>query len=223
MPTEASARPYDLIVLDWDGTVMDSLGVIVACAQEGARDLELEVPAENAIRDLVGLKLSIIAARLFPQHEDLHVRWIERYSFHWINTFLDRLRLLPTAREAVERLHREGYYLAVATGKSRRGLNRDFDSTGLGKLFLASRTVDEAPSKPSPVMLLDIVDELGMQKNRTLMVGDTTHDLQMAVNGGIDAVGVLSGSHDEATLSEHSPVAVLDDLGALPDWLASKS
>ena len=221
--TEPDDRQYRLVVLDWDGTVMDSLGVIVACAQEGARDLGLPVPGDDAIRHLVGLKLDIMAKQLFAQHGDAQARWIERYSFHWIHTFHDRLQLLPQARQAVEALDAEGYLLAVATGKSRRGLSRDFESTGLGPIFVASRTVDEAPSKPSPTMLLDLMDELGVRKERTLMVGDTTHDLEMAANAEVDAVGVLCGSHDEATLRGAGPKDVLAHLGELPAWLAAQS
>lgn len=221
--TNSGNHPYELIVLDWDGTVMDSLGVIVACSQEGARDLGLPVPDDTQIRDLVGLKLDIMAARLFSEHAEAQAPWIERYSYHWIHTFHDRLRLLPQARESIERLAEDGYMLAVATGKSRRGLRRDFESTGLGRIFLASRTVNEAPSKPSPAMLLDIIDELGVRKERTLMVGDTTHDLQMAANARVDAVGVLSGSHDEPTLRSAGPIDVLAHLGELQAWLTAQS
>ena len=212
-------RPYQLIVLDWDGTVMDSLGVIVACGQEGARDLDLPVPDEKQIRDLVGLRLDIMAESLFPDHPDSRQDWIARYSHHWIYTFHDQLSLLDGARESIETLKEKDYYLAVATGKSRRGLNRDFDNTGLGKLFLSSRTVNESPSKPNPGMLLEIIDELGVRPEQTLMVGDTTHDLQMAANASVDSVGVLSGSHSEETLRTCDPVAILDDLSRLPQWL----
>ena len=212
-------RNYKLIVLDWDGTVMDSLGVIVACAQEACRDLGVPVASDSDIRHLVGLRLDVIAERLLPGHPDARAPWIGRYSHHWIHTFHDRLKLLPGAQEAVEDLAQRGYWLAVATGKSRRGLSRDFENTGLGSLFLTSRTVDESPSKPSPEMLLEIIDELGVRREETLMVGDTTHDLLMANNASVDAVAVLSGSHDRRTLLGERPVACLDDLGRLVAWL----
>lgn len=219
----ARKTPYRLIVLDWDGTVMDSLGVIVACAQEAAKDLRVPVPSDAAVRDLVGLRLDTISQRLLPAHPELQPSWIERYSYHWIHTFHDRLRLLPHSRDAVHKLSELGYWLAVATGKSRRGLRRDFENTGLGSLFLTSRTVDESPSKPSPGMLLEIIDELGTTAEETLMVGDTTHDLETAANASVDAVAVLSGSHDEATLRGKGPVAVLDHIGHLPQWLGHGS
>ena len=211
---------YKLIVLDWDGTVMDSLGVIVACAQEGARDLDLPVPSDTAIRDLVGLRLDTMAEHLFPHHGELRSDWTRRYSHHWIHTFHHRLQLLPESKAAIEHLFRDQYFLAVATGKSRRGLRRDFESTGLGPRFLTSRTVDESPSKPSPGMLLEIMDELGVGSEQTLMVGDTTHDLQMANNASVDSLAVLSGSHDRQTLMAENPVACLDHIGLLPAWLA---
>jgi len=214
-------RNYKLIVLDWDGTVMDSLGVIVACAQEGARDLNVPVPSDPAIRHLVGLRLDTIAEHLLPNHPNLREAWVKRYSHHWVHTFHDRLRLLPHTERAIETLSKRGLFLAVATGKSRRGLRRDFESTGLGRLFLTSRTVDESPSKPSPGMLLEIMDELGIEPEQTLMVGDTTHDLLMANNASVDAVAVLSGSHDRQTLLGERPVACLDHLGDLPAWLGN--
>lgn len=215
MPT----RDYKLIVLDWDGTVMDSIGVIVACAQQAARDLDVPIPPDEDIRHLIGLPLSLMSERLLPSHPNHRTSWIQRYSHHWIHTFHDRLSLLPHARQAVEALSKRELYLAVATGKSRRGLNRDFTSTGLGPLFLTSRTADESPAKPSPGMLLEIIDELGVRPDQTLMVGDTSHDLNMATNASVDAVAVLSGSHPERILLRHQPVAILDHLGRLPDWL----
>lgn len=214
-----SSPRYKLIVLDWDGTVMDSLGVIVSCAQEGARDLGLAPPEDQSIRDLVGLKLSTMAESLIPDHPELRASWVERYSYHWIHTFHDRLKLLPGAQAAIERLHDMGFYLAVATGKSRRGLRRDFERTRLDRFFLTSRTVDESASKPSPNMLLEIIDELGVYKEQTLMVGDTTHDLKMANNASVDGMAVLSGSHNRETLLAEEPVACLERLFELPDWL----
>lgn len=212
-------RDYKLVVLDWDGTVMDSIGVIVACAQESARDLDVPIPPDGDIRHLVGLPLSLMSDRLLPDHEDRREAWIQRYSHHWVHTFHHRLSLLPHAREAIEALAGRDLYLAVATGKSRRGLTRDFENTGLGPHFLASRTADESPAKPSPGMLLELMDELGVRAEQTLMVGDTSHDLKMANNASVDAVAVLSGSHPQDILLKHRPAVCLDHLGQLPDWL----
>lgn len=215
------ARRYDLIVFDWDGTIMDSLGAIVECAQVSLRELELpEVPAER-IRGGIGLGLDATVERLLPDETPgVRRRWVKCYRHHWIETYHARPAILPGAEETVRSLHGEEYWLAVATGKSRRGLERDLDLTGMGELFLSTRTVDEAPSKPHPRMLLDLMDELGVRAERTLMIGDTTYDLEMARNAGVTGVGVLTGGHDRETLLGVDAVACLDAASDLPRWLA---
>lgn len=214
-------RSHDLLVFDWDGTLMDSIATIVACARASHLDLDQEPPPDERVRALVGLRLDLIARDLLPGADAaLHVAWIERYRHHWIHTFHEHLELLAGARETIETLTDSGYLLAVATGKSRRGLDRDLEATGLGPRFLASRTVDESPSKPSPGMLLELMDELGVRPERTLMIGDTSHDAEMARNAGVAAVGVLTGSHDRATLEDCGVVTCLDRVADLPSWLA---
>ena len=215
-----SALRYDLIVFDWDGTIMDSLGTIVACAQASSRDLGLREPVDREVRDLVGLHLQVMAQKLTDgESAATRERWVERYRHHWIYTYHDQLAPLPGARETLEILSGRGFPMAVATGKRRRGLNRDFESTGLGTFFLASRTVDESPSKPSPHMLHALMDELGVRASRTLMIGDTTHDTQMAENAGVPCVGVLTGSHDQERLLAGGAFHCLPSVIELPDWL----
>ena len=218
--TDPSPLPYDLIVLDWDGTVMDSLGAIVACAQHALRDAGLPELPDERIRGGIGLGLRDTVERLLPGLAESARRvWVDAYRDHWIATYQHQPILLEGARTAVERLESSEYMLAVATGKGRRGLRRDLDELDMGRFFLATRTVDEAPSKPHPQMLLELMDELGVRAERTLMVGDTTYDLDMARNARVDAVGVLTGGHDRETLMASEPRACLDRLGNLPAWL----
>lgn len=216
-------RPYDLIVLDWDGTVMDSLGSIVACAQHALRDAGLPELPDALIRGGIGLGLHDTVERLLPESDaDLRREWVGLYRDLWIGTYQHRPVALDGALAAVAELETREYMLAVATGKGRRGLMRDLEDLGMAHHFLATRTVDEARSKPHPQMLLDLMDELGVRADRTLMVGDTTYDLDMARNARVDSVGVLTGGHDRETLSGSEPRVCLDRLSDLPSWLDTR-
>ena len=138
----------------------------------------------------------------------------------WFGTYIHQPRLFPGTREVLRELGDGDYLLAVATAKSRRGLNEDLAKTGLIETFQATRTVDEAHSKPHPQMILDILDELGVAPGDSLMVGDTTHDMRMAHNAGSGAAAVLTGSQDRRELSQASPLGYFEDLRQLPEWLA---
>lgn len=210
---------YDLIVFDWDGTLMDSIGTIVSCAQLTLSDLEQPTVEDDAIRDLVGLRLLTIAERLLGGSDDQHRRFVEVYSQHWRTTFHGDLHPLPAAEGMLEAFNARGQMMAVATGKSRRGLEHDFDGTGFRRFFASSRTVDESPSKPSPAMLMELMDELGVRPGATLVIGDTTHDVLMARSAGVEVVGVLSGSHDRATLQSAGAATCLRDVGELIGWI----
>jgi phosphoglycolate phosphatase len=140
-----------------------------------------------------------------------------RYRYHFLAQDA-AIPLFAEARETIIELHGQGYWLAVATGKNRNGLNRALASSALGEYFHATRTADQTFSKPHPAMLLEIMDELGLEAERVLMVGDTTHDLQMAINAGVDAVGVTHGAHPEEQLRALNPLALVDDFIALRAW-----
>jgi phosphoglycolate phosphatase len=213
------ARRYDLVVFDWDGTVMDSTAVIAGSIQAACRDLGLPVPSDEAARHVIGMGLSGALRHAVPDAPDAMVEPLaERYRHH----FLARDETIPLftgARELIAELQGGGYWLAVATGKSRNGLTRALRATGMQPCFHASRTADETFSKPHPAMLLEIMDELGVAPERTLMVGDTTHDLQMARNAGVDAVAMTHGAHPEEHLRKLGPLALLEDFAALRNWL----
>lgn len=215
---------YRLLIFDWDGTLMDSIAAIVGCMQQAAADLGRDRLSEETIRGAVGLGLAEMLARMgIELSAEESERLIERYRHHWFATFRERPRLFARARETVETLRSRGHLLAIATGKGRRGLDRDLAATGLDVLFDASRTADEARSKPDPMMLHALLDELGVAAGEALMIGDAAFDLEMASRAGMDAVGVLSGTHGREALMSCSPLDCLRDVTALPDWLLQRA
>jgi len=210
-------KRYDLIVFDWDGTVMDSTAVIANSIQAACLDMNLTVPSDEAARYVIGMGLVEALRHAVPDAPNsMYEPLAARYRHHFLSQ--DASPLFAEARETIMELHEQGYWLAVATGKNRNGLNRVLASSELGKYFHATRTADQTFSKPHPGMLLEIMDELGLTADRVLMVGDTTHDLQMAINAGVDAVGVTHGAHPEAQLRELNPLALVGDFSELRAW-----
>lgn len=212
---------YDLIVFDWDGTLMDSTAHIARSIQAACRDLDLAVPSDEAARYVIGLNLKDLMSHILPgQDEAVTARVVERYRHHFVT---DEEALVPFAgvRELLEALDRRGQLLAVATGKSRRGLDRALDATGLRDLFVATKCADEGFAKPHPGMLLDILDRTGVEAGRAVMVGDTTHDLELAANAGVDAVAVLYGAHPAALLETRAAKARLETVEQLHRWLTT--
>lgn len=212
-------KRYDLIVFDWDGTVVDSTQVIVNSIQSACRDLDLPIPSDNAARHVIGMGLQQALRHAVPKApDDMLQPMVERYRHHYFAQD-DSITLFEGAKETIARLHDAGYLLAVATGKSRNGLERSMLASGMGGYFHATRTADQTHSKPHPAMLLEIMDELGIAPERALMVGDTTHDLQMAINAGVDAIGMTHGAHPAAELLELKPLALLGDFAGFREWL----
>lgn len=211
---------YRLLVFDWDGTLMDSIGAIVACMQVTVAELGLAPIPEKAIRDTVGLGLQESLDLLVPEAgREIRQEIREVYRKHWFATFREHLLPFPGVEQSLTALADAGYLLGVATGKGRRGLDRDLAATGFGRLFNASRTAEESFSKPHPQMLLDLLDELGVPTRDALMIGDTTHDLLMARNAGTAALAVCSGSHLREALLELEPLACLNSVCEVPAWL----
>ena len=217
------AKHYDLIVFDWDGTLMDSTAVIAGSIQAACRDLGLTVPDDEAARHVIGLGLSQALRHAVPDApESLYEPLVERYRHH----FLAQDRAIPLfagARETLAELHEAGYWLAVATGKSRMGLDRALESTGLKQYFHATRTADQTFSKPHPAMLLELMEELAVSAERALMIGDTTHDMQMAQNARVGAVAVGYGAHPPEQLQELNPLALVQDFAELRAWLKANA
>lgn len=210
---------YSLLVFDWDGTLMDSIATIVACTRAALADLGVEQP-DATIRRVIGMGLRESMEIFLPgATAEMTARLVERYRFHWLETYKDDVELFAGVPETLAILAERGYFLAVATSKSRKGLERELAKTGLGAVVHGSRTVDEAPAKPHPQMLLDLMTEFGVGAAQTLMIGDTTFDLEMALNAGAGGVGVLSGSHSAAELERARPLATLRAVGELTAWL----
>lgn len=212
---------YKLVVFDWDGTLLDSIATIVGCTQATLMELGLPPANEADIRSAIGLGIRETVNSFCPGcSEETFDRIVEVYRRLWFERFVREPVLFEGVRILLEGLAREGLLLAVATAKSRRGLSADLERTHLGRFFQASRTVDEAASKPSPDMLLGILDELGVRPEEALMVGDAIHDLQMANNAGVASVGVTSGTTTREVLLGKGPLECLDTVTALPGWLA---
>ncbi|MEV3802507.1 HAD-IA family hydrolase [Aeromonas veronii] len=211
-----------LAIFDWDGTLMDSVGRIVACVQGAARDCVLAVPSPAQIRQIIGLSLDVAMSRLFPlcsgsgatSGERQIAALIDRYRHHYLHDATPS-PLFSGAGELLHDWRSRGLQLAVATGKSRRGLDRVLDETGLRPLFVASRGADEARSKPDPLMLEQILDELGLSPRQAVMIGDSVHDMAMAEAIAMPRIGVTWGVDSRDALSRHGPVAVVDSMTAL--------
>lgn len=212
-------KRFELVVFDWDGTLMDSAAAIAEAIQEACRDLGQPVPDDERARYVIGLGLNDALAHVAPGLDVAdYPRMIDRYRVH----FLRRdggTKLFDGARELLDELRDEGYLLGVATGKSRRGLDRAMADSGLAGVFDMTRCADEGHSKPHPGMLQAIIDGLATTPEQTLMVGDTTHDVQMAQAAGASALALTHGAHRREALQSSAPLALLDDLPALRLWL----
>ena len=214
-----SKKQFDLIVFDWDGTLMDSTVAIVRCIQSAARDLGLPIPSAKDASYVIGLGLLEAMQTVLPSVDPKYYpKMVERYRFHFLAQDHE-LALFQGVREMLDELSHQGYFLAVATGKSRVGLARALDASKLLPVFDATRCADETFSKPHPAMLLEISRELGQDIKRTLMIGDTTHDLLMASNAGAAAVAVNYGAHSAETLQTLNPLFMANDVQQLHQWL----
>jgi len=213
------AQRFDLIVFDWDGTLMDSAAAIVAAIMAACRDLGIEPPSERLARHVIGLGLHDALRTALPELDPVHYgRLAERYRHHYLSRDED-LELFAGAFELISDLHATGRRLGVATGKSRLGLNRSLAASGLEAYFHITRCADECFSKPHPAMLIEIMSSLGVDRERTVMIGDTTHDLQMARNAGVDGLAVSFGAHPETALLAERPVACAGSFVELAAWI----
>jgi len=216
-----ASRHYDLVVFDWDGTLMDSTGVIAESLQSACRDVGLAPPSDRDARFVIGLGLADTFAHVAPQlDEEGRRRLAERYRHHFL-AGETRMPLYDGVREMLGELRGRGMRLAVATGKARRGLERVLELTGLRDAFEATRCADEGFAKPHPGMLLALLEMTGVEPAHAVMVGDTTHDLDLAANAGVDAVAVSYGAHDAGLLGSRPAKARFSTVADLHRWLAS--
>lgn len=214
-------RRFDLVVWDWDGTVVDSTGAIADAIVGAAADLGLPVPSLQAARWVIGLGLLEAIHHAVPAIRREQVpAFVERYRVHYLRRDAT-LAVFEGIPELLRGLDSAGVPLAVATGKSRAGLNRSLAQTGLGPRFAATRCADEGAPKPDPWMLRDLGETLMTPAGRIVMIGDTTHDVGMAQAAGCASVAVLYGAHEPDALRATGPDAVLGSVGELADWLAA--
>ncbi|MDH4418024.1 MAG: HAD-IA family hydrolase [Acidovorax sp.] len=212
-------RRFDLIAFDWDGTLFDSTAIIVRCIQAAVRDVGGTVPTDKEAAYVIGMGLMQALAHAAPDvSPEKYAELGNRYRFHYIQ-HQDDLSLFEGVLPLLNDLRERGHLLAVATGKSRRGLDEALHSVDLRGVFDGSRTADQTAGKPHPLMLQDLMAEFDVAPERLLMIGDTTHDLQMAVNAGCASVGVSYGAHEPDAFHALNPLAVVHSVRELHDWL----
>ena len=214
-----TTRNFDLIVFDWDGTLFDSTQIIVRCIQAAVKDVGGTVPTDKAAAYVIGLGLNQALAHAAPDVPvDKYPLLGERYRHHY-QLHADDLSLFEGVLPMLDALRTRGYLLAVATGKSRYGLDEVLQTVQLKGVFDASRTADKTAGKPDPKMLHELMAELGTSPKRTLMVGDTTHDLQMALNAGCPSLGVSYGAHTPDAFAALKPLHIAHSVQDMHDWL----
>lgn len=212
-------RRFDLIAFDWDGTLFDSTAIIVRCIQRAVADVGGTVPSDRDAAYVIGMGLTQALAHAapdVPQHKypELGARYRHHYQAHQ-----DDLSLFEGVLDMLRELRARRHWLAVATGKSRRGLDDVLQAVELHGLFDGSRTADETAGKPHPRMLHELMHDFGVEPDRTLMIGDTTHDLQMALHAGCASVGVSYGAHEPQAFHALRPLQVVHSVRELHDWL----
>jgi len=207
---------YKAVIFDWDGTVVDSADHIVHSLSHAAASAGLPVRERAAYRNIIGLGMVDALDQLYPgiTHDQM-IALRDAYSNHFMATMDVANTLFPGMQDMIAKLGSAGRQCAVATGKSRRGLDRAFEATGLQSLFSASRCADETRSKPNPTMLRELLEFYGIHPHDAVMIGDTSYDMEMAQRADMPAIGVNWGVHDEATLSKHGPLAVVGSVLAL--------
>ena len=212
-------KRFDLIVFDWDGTIINSTGLIAECIQLAAAEVSFKVPTTIEAKHIIGLSLQQSIAALFPGiSDDDFKRFAEAFRAHYVPRD-DEPPLYDGIPELLESLQHPDRFLAVATGKPRAGLERAFGYTGLKPHFHYTRCADEGFPKPNPDMLFKLMALTGVQPDRVLMIGDTTHDLQLAENAGVAAIGLTYGAHSRQKLMQHSSKAIVDNVAELGAWL----
>ncbi|HEV3010747.1 MAG TPA: HAD-IA family hydrolase [Burkholderiales bacterium] len=213
---------YRLLVFDWDGTIIDSAATIAECIRDASRELGLEVPDRERASHVIGLGLHDamrIAVPALPAER--YPEFVASYREHFVAR-KDTMQLFEGMRQLLEGLSRK-HLLAIATGKSRRGLDRDLEFHHLTPLFAASRCADETNPKPHPAMLMEIMEELAVQRNSSLMIGDTSHDMEMARAAGVNALAVTYGAHPEQGLRACEPLGCFSTVVQLEQWLRANA
>lgn len=211
---------YELLVFDWDGTLIDSTARIISSFQGGARELGLRVPPHEDVKSIIGLGLKEAIVQVMPELNEADVdRLALVYSRHYVEVDKTPVALFDAVEEGLHELIGSGFRLAVATGKSRRGLDRALQESGLEHLFETTRCADETRSKPHPMMLNQILAQTGVSPRATVMIGDTDYDLNMARSAGVDALAVTYGAHPLERLQASEPTHQVDSFVEFMQWI----
>jgi phosphoglycolate phosphatase len=213
-------QDYKLVIFDWDGTLMDSVDRIVSSMQSAAKTVGLDIPLKHDVKQIIGLSLTTAFEKLFiaittEQSEAM----LAQYKYEYLEGDNTPTPLFANATNLLIQLNHHNKLLAVATGKGREGLNRVLQVSDTSDFFITTRCGGEMPSKPDPTMLLSILDELKLAPHEAIMIGDTSHDLKMAQNAGVDSIGVTFGVHDREVLSQYKPKVIVDSLMELQTLL----
>ena len=212
-------KDYDLIIFDWDGTLMDSESKIVNCFRKAADDIGIDYPGDEAVRNIIGLGLKEALAVLMPDYSDtIQQQVVDSYREHFLHLDDTEMPMFEGVEEGLMQLQQEDYSLAIATGKARIGLDKVLEHTQLGEHFVVSRCADEAKSKPHPRMVLDILVETGVSADRAIVVGDTTYDIEMAHRANTDALAVCYGVHQREKLQAQKPIDCVENFTAVLRW-----
>lgn len=216
------ANKYQLIIFDWDGTLMDSAHHITNCMKAAIEDINSEPRTDEQIRNIIGLGLEEAIFELYPEADSAFIsRIAEVFREHFLFKDKTPSPLFDGAGDVLEELRSSGYYLSIATGKSRRGLDKVLSETGFIDFFPVTRCADETFSKPNPQMLYELLTDFNMQAEDAIMIGDSEYDLLMANNARVDALAVTYGVHDLSRLIEHEPIGHIHDVKEIPDWFES--
>lgn len=220
---ELAPRRFRLLVFDWDGTLADSTSIIASSLQRACADVGEPVPCDADARFVIGLGLADALRRVAPNlAPDRWPELTDRYRYHYLSRDGD-IPLFDGARELLAELDSAGFLLGLATGKSRAGLSRALEQQRLVKRFVATRCADEGFPKPHPDMLLHLMDCIGVAPDETLMIGDTTHDVELARNAGVAALAVAYGAHEPEGLARLSPLATVHSIAELRQWLVENA
>jgi len=215
--------PFRALVFDWDGTLVDSTGLIAESILQAAADVGVPVPDRGLAAHVIGLGMMDALARVVPDlPRDRIADFVSRFQTHY-RRGEGEIRFFPGARQLLQALRERGVLLAVATGKTHAGLARSLEIAGLQGQFAATRCADQTHPKPHPAMLLELQQALGLQPAHMLMIGDTSHDLQMAASAGVAAVAVAYGAHPRAELERLAPLAVFDAVPQLQEWVLART
>lgn len=213
---------YKCFVFDWDGTLMDSEAKIVSCMHLAIKDMKFESRSDEQIKNIIGLGFKEALTNLYPGKASLYEKFVEQYRIYFLDENSKESPLFSHVEELLELLTEHSYFIAVATGKGRHGLDKVLDETGLKQYFHVTRCADETFSKPHPQMLQEIMDFTGVEPHETVMIGDTEYDLNMAANAGCESIAIAHGVHEVERLKECGPVETFPDIREFYHWLVKQ-